>query len=298
VSPSVGVCVVIPTKDRPEKLGRCLASLAAARSSTPFTVHVCDSSTDATTRDRVAEECARHPFAELVPHDGWNVGIARNVCTRAASEELIVSVDDDVRVEPDAVDRLVAAYRARAPHSVVGGSVHWGGGYQAVKAGKTAIKMRRIGYGRPIEPGESPDFLVTALFLYPRRVGLMCPWNERIPTSDDRFVGAVWRSRAVELGWESQARGVHDDDHVLYRFEPEHQHSQIYTNLFDALMANPRPIRALEYEVLGFAAGIKGFGRSASGLRRFLAAWLSGHRQLVRDRDYLRALLQTPPPPS
>lgn len=298
MSTSPGVCVTIPTKNRPEKLRRCLDSLAAARSTIEFTVHACDSSTDDETRSRVRDVCDAYPFVDLVPHDGWNVGMARNVCTRSASEEIIVSVDDDVRVEPDAVDRLVEAYRSRPPLTVVGGSVTWHGGYTAVQDGKTAIKMRRIGYGRPIADGESPDFLVTALFLYTRRIGRMCPWNERIPTSDDRFVGAMWRSRNVSMTWEPSARGTHDDDHVLDRFDPEQLHSHVYTNLFDALLANPRPIRALEYEVLGFAAGVKAFGPSPSRLARLAAAWASGHRQLLRDREYLRELLATPDPVS
>lgn len=174
--------------------------------------------------------------------------------------------------------------------------MRWGGEYAAVKDGQTAIKMRRIGYGRPVRPEEHPDFLVTALFLYPRRVGLTCPWNERISTSDDRFVGAMWRSRGVRMAWEPQARGVHDDDHFLDRFQPHEQHSHVYANLFDAVMANPRPIRAVEYEVLGFAAGLKAFARSPRGLRRFVSAWAGGHRQLVQDRHYLRQLLSTPEP--
>ncbi len=296
MSASPGVCVTIPTKNRPEKLRRCLDSLAAARSNRGFTVHVCDSSTDDATRQQVREVCGAHDFVDLVLHDGWNAGMARNVCTRSASEDLIVSVDDDVRVEADAIDRLVEAYHTYPARSVVAGSVRWGGEYTAVQDGRTAIKMRRIGYGRPIEDGEAPDFLVTALFLYPRWIGLMCPWNERIPTSDDRFVGAVWRSRDVHLAWAPEARGVHDDDHVLDRFEPEQQLSHVYANLFDAVMANPRPLRALEYEVLGFAAGLKAFGRSAAGLRHFVKAWTDGHRQLIRDRVYLRELLERPEP--
>lgn len=295
MSVTPGVCVTIPTKDRPDKLARCLSALAAARTSIPFTVHVCDSSTDDRTHDEVRAVCAAHPFVEVVRHHGWNLGIARNVCARAASEELAVNVDDDIRVEPDAVDRLVAAYRSQPGDTVVGGSVWWFGPRTAVRDGQTAIKMRRIGYGRPARPGEAPDFLVGALFLYPRSVGLRFPWNERIRNSDDRFIGALWRHHGVTLAWEPRARAVHDDEHVD-RSGPEEQRDQVYVNLFDALMANPRPVRAAQYEILGFAAGLKAFSRSPALLRRFLSAWAGGHRQLVADRRYLRGLLDVAQP--
>lgn len=287
-----GVCVVIPTKNRPEKLDRCLAALGRARTNISFTVHACDSSTDASTVAAVEQVCAKYPFVELVRHDGTNVGMARNTCTRAASEEIIVSVDDDVRVEPDAIDKLVAAYHRFPPLTVVGGSCAWSGVYSS------AIKMRPIGYGRPARPGERPDWLVTALFLYTKTIGTMCPWNERIDTSDDRFIGAVWRSRGVGIEFEATARAIHDEDHNVERFEPHHQHSHIYTNLFDTVIANPHPTRAVAYEVLGFAAGLKAFGRSPATLKPFVSAWVGGHRQLIADRKHLRDLLATGEPSS
>lgn len=282
------VDVVIPTRNRPEKLTRCLAALARALEITEFTVRVCDSSSPET-REQVQGICEQYDFATLHPHHGGNVAAARNACARAAEGDLLVNVDDDIQVEPDAIAALAEAHRRAPRPAAVAGSVAWDGVYSR------PVVMRPIGYGRAAEPGETPDFLVGAFFAYPRALALALPWNERIRTSDDRFMGALWRSKGVHLGFEPQARATHDPEHVTY--DVDEQASHIYTNLFDAALANRRPGRALQYEVLGFAAGAKKFGRTPSGLRRYTAAWARGHRRLLADRHYLRELVARSLPP-
>lgn len=93
-----------------------------------------------------------------------------------------------------------------------------------------------------------------------------------------------------------RARAVHDHEYVSYGVE--HQSSHIYVNLFDALIANPRPLRALSYECLGVVWGAKTAVSSGLHLLRFLSAWGKGHRALLRDYRYLSRLVvdQLPPP--
>ena len=147
---------------------------------------------------------------------------------------------------------------------------------------------RPIGYGRRARPGESPSFIVGAFFLYPKALGLRLKWNERIPTSDDRFIGASWRSMGVEFVFAPDSRAVHDDEHNLYGVE--HQADHIYANLFDALIANRHLGRAACYEFLGFAAGAKRYFRKRGSAAAYLAAWYRGHRALIRDWRYLKEL--------
>ncbi len=284
------VSVVIPTRNRPEKLQRCLAALSVARSRMPFEVVVCDSTPDRDLQKRVVDVCSQHEFVKLRFHDGKNVAAARNFCARSADTDLIVNVDDDIRVEPDAIQRLFAAYGAASGHRVVAGSVQWGEDWSS------PVVMRSIGYGRAARPGESPDFLIGAFFIYARKLALAKPWNESIRTSDDRFMGALWRSSGVKLLFEPGARAVHDHEHVSYGVE--HQSSHIYVNLFDAVIANPRPLRALSYEFLGFVWGAKKAVSSGPHLFRFLSAWGKGHRALLRDYRYLSRLVadRLPPP--
>jgi glycosyltransferase involved in cell wall biosynthesis len=286
--------VVIPTRSRPELLGRCLDSLAPAQQRLRFPVYVCDSSPSDRERDAVSQVCARYPRVELKFHDGSNVAAARNAGARAAGEDLLIDVDDDLILEPEAVDRLLARYREGSGRRVVAGSVSLNGTWSA------PVKKRRIGYGRPALEGEEPDFVIGALFLYPRSFALAWPWNERIDTADDIFMGALWRSHGVQILFAEDARAAHPD--IPLSMDPnrlaetvKHQSWHIYSLLFDALIANPDPRRAVAYEVLGFAASAKVYLRRPRLAIPFLRSWLVGHLRLFADRRYLKELVRKEP---
>src|SRR5215211_7928707 len=85
--------------------------------------------------------------------------------------------------------------------------------------------------------GRIPNFLISALLLYPRALALTIPWNERIRWGDDIYVGAIWRSKGVALLFEPQARAFHDEQHRASGAEDLEW--LIYVNEFDALLANP-----------------------------------------------------------
>jgi glycosyltransferase involved in cell wall biosynthesis len=289
------VDVVIPTRSRPDSLARCLASLEAARERHPFRAVVCDSSPPEHA-GAVAAVVERHPWAELHPHTGTNIPAARNACARAATAPLLVNVDDDLELEPEAIERLVARYDSGSGRRVVSGSVSFNGIWTE------PMVMRPIGYSRRPHPGEPPDFVQGAFFLYPRAFALAWPWNERIPANDDIFMGALWRAKGVTILFEPEARALHPE--VPLAFDGDRigesalgQRSHIYALLFDALYANPSPKRALSYETLGFLASAKLYLRRPSWAIRFVRSWLSGHRALLADRRYLRALLEREPAP-
>lgn len=278
--------VTVPTRNRPAKLRRCLESLAAAREHADCTVFVCDSSTDPRLRAEVIAACEAFPFVELHHHRGKTRAAARNVCARVARSELIVTVDDDVYVEPDTIKLLVEAYcEGRGPR-VIAGSMHIAGDWTSPQV------LRSIGYGRPALPGESPSFVLTGLLLYPRALAGGWPWNERVPTQEDRFMGALWRRHGVQLLHEPSARAIHDG---VPSERLEEQESHFYVNLFDSLIASPAPLRAVAYELFGFAAGAKLYCRTPGDALRFVRAWAKGHRAFVRDLHTLRALCRTEP---
>jgi glycosyltransferase involved in cell wall biosynthesis len=224
----------------------------------------------------------------LTFHEGKNVAAARNVCARTATQDLIINVDDDVYVEPDALAALVAAYGAGDGPRVVAGSVAWNNVWSQ------PIVMRPIGYGRSATTGETPSFLIGAFFLYPRVFALTWPWNENIRTSDDRFMGALWRSRKVKLLFESQARAIHDSEHTSYNARDHHDH--IYANLYDAVIANPNLTRALSYEFVGFLCGLRRFLKQPAQARSYISAWVSGNLSFLSDWSMLHALTDRPTP--
>jgi glycosyltransferase involved in cell wall biosynthesis len=274
--------VVVPTRNRPTKLLRCLTALARARAKLPFHVLVCDSSEDEH-HSAVLAACNRYPFVSVRRHHGRNVAAARNVCAQFATAEVLVNVDDDIQVDPAAVTELVHCYLHSPKPCAIAGSVAWDGVYSR------PIVMRRNGYGRSAYNDEPPSFLVGAFFAYPRELALLLPWNERIRTSDDRFMGALWRSHKIHLGYAPSARAIHDPEHV--RYDVDEQTSHIYANLFDAALANPNLVRALCYEFFGFAVGTRAYCRTFSDARRYVAAWIRGNRRLIRDHKYLHELV-------
>jgi len=284
------VAVVIPTRNRPVKLEKCLEALEAARRHRDFEVFVADSSTKADLAGQVEAVCARFPFVHLVQHDRQGFGGARNVCAEAADAELLISVDDDIYVEEEAIARLVQAYERGDGWRVVAGTVSWGTHWSH------PVVMRSIGYGRDALRGEHPDFLVGAFFIYPRALALARPWLETIPTSDDRMMGALWNAKGVSLGFEPSARAFHDEETSVYAEDPFADH--IYANLFDALLIRPSGRRALSYELLGLTAGLNECISRSLSVKRFLRAWVRGHVRLITDWRRLRAIAAAPLPPA
>ena len=273
------VAVIVPTRNRPEKLERCLDALAGARGETRFPVYVCDSS-GPELAPRVADLCDRHDFVKLVRHDRRGASAARNVGTEACNAELVISVDDDVYVEPNAIDELLRVHREAGGPAVVAGSVGWSHWWSA------PLVMRRIGYGREARPGEDVEFLVSALILYPRELGLALPWNERLWPYDDRYVSLVWRAAGAKLEYAPDARAHHDEVHTEYPVP--HEADRIYVNALDGLLISRSPRRLLEFELVGFAACAKKWARTPRGALGIVAAWLRGNRALLRDLPALR----------
>lgn len=274
---SVGV--VVPTRDRPDRLARCLDSLEAARELQSFEIVVCDSS-GPELDESVKEICEFRPDTRLVRHDRIGAAAARNVGTLASNAELLVAVDDDVYVEPNAIAELVAAHREPGGATVVAGEVRWS--HWTSKP----LRMRRIGFGEEAIPGEEVEFLVSALILYPRRLALELPWNERLWPYDDRFATMIWRAAGATLGHAPEARAAHDQRQSSYRVS--HHADRIYANLTDALLIQRSPLRLAEFELLSFAACVKESWPSPGRLWGLCRAWMRGHRRFARDRRALR----------
>lgn len=98
--------VVVPTRDRPEMLHRCLAALARLEPA-PAAVIVVDSAS--ARPDSVAAAVAAYGF-DLVRCDRAGASRARNAGWRAAATPIVAFVDDDVRVRPPWAARLVAPF--------------------------------------------------------------------------------------------------------------------------------------------------------------------------------------------
>lgn len=96
------ISVVVPTRDRPEALARCLAALASQRADEEVEVVVVN--------DGGAPVDA--PGARVLQADGAGPAAARNLGARAARGDTICFIDDDCAAAPLWAQRLADACRA------------------------------------------------------------------------------------------------------------------------------------------------------------------------------------------
>jgi glycosyltransferase involved in cell wall biosynthesis len=99
------VSLIICTRDRPEELRRCLASLAA-QTKRPAEVIVIDNGS----RDDRTQRFALAAGARCVREDRQGLGVARNTGARLAAREIVAYTDDDVELHPRWLERLSAAF--------------------------------------------------------------------------------------------------------------------------------------------------------------------------------------------
>jgi GT2 family glycosyltransferase len=105
------VTVVVASRDRPDMVDRCLASVRAALAEPGDELVLVDSASGAAAAASYVETARRHG-ARLVRVDRPGVNLARNHGWRAGSAPFVLFTDDDVEVEPGWADAYVAAFDA------------------------------------------------------------------------------------------------------------------------------------------------------------------------------------------
>lgn len=96
--------IAICTKDRPDRLARCLASL-------PRDVHEILVADNAPGDDRTEALIAANPHVRYVREPKPGLDFARNTALREATGELLAFIDDDVVVDREWLPGLVEAFR-------------------------------------------------------------------------------------------------------------------------------------------------------------------------------------------
>jgi GT2 family glycosyltransferase len=101
----VPVTIIITTCDRPQDLSNCLHHLRAQRTSRPVEIIVADNRPASGLTPPVV---AQFPGVKLVSESRPGGSYGRNAAIIASSGEIIVSVDDDVTVPADWLEKLIA----------------------------------------------------------------------------------------------------------------------------------------------------------------------------------------------
>jgi GT2 family glycosyltransferase len=110
--------IVVPTRDRPDMLRRCLGSIRKSIGPHDELIVV-----DSASRKASARETAEEFGARYIDDDVPGAGRARNLGWRAAENEVVAFVDDDIIVAPDWTDAVRAVFAARPDLGFVTGRV-------------------------------------------------------------------------------------------------------------------------------------------------------------------------------
>jgi glycosyltransferase involved in cell wall biosynthesis len=211
------VCVVVPTRDRPRPLARCLDALERERVGlTVLEVLVVDDGS--IERSAVAEAVAAHPDVRLLRlEEPRCAGTARNYGTLATVGELVLFTDDDCIPEPGWAAALVGRLQAGA--DVVAGPTLNGRAGSALAEASQAVANAFLASGR----GGSPAFAPTS------NIGVRTDLARRL-AFDERYGGAGedrdWFERVLDGGhtiaFAPEARVQHFQELGLRRFWRRH----------------------------------------------------------------------------
>jgi len=104
-SKAIEASIVIPTRNRPQALARCLRALSEQRTNRSFEVIVVD---DGSSPPTMAAELELVPHARLIGSGGVGPAAARNLGVHAAQGSFILFTDDDTGPSPHWVESACA----------------------------------------------------------------------------------------------------------------------------------------------------------------------------------------------
>jgi glycosyltransferase involved in cell wall biosynthesis len=218
------VSVIVPTRDRPDMLERCLGTVFASIADGDEVVVVDSASTD----PEVALTAAR-AGARVLRCDRPGVDRARNAGWRATTHDLVLFVDDDVMVDVSWADALAAPFAAHPEVAFVTGRIDVPQGQEDVDR-PVAIKSDE----QPaVLHADTPGTLGHSASLAVRRSALEAigGFDEQLgagarfqsaPEVDlfDRLftAGYVGRYEPTARAWHDQWRGRTDKVHLDWRY--------------------------------------------------------------------------------
>jgi glycosyltransferase involved in cell wall biosynthesis len=114
--------VALPTRDRPDDVARCLASLSQVRYPA-WSLLVIDQSTTDATRQIVDQYTARLPAVRYRHMDQTGLSRSRNLALREAEGEILAFIDDDCTVGPTWLEDVAAAFSRHPDVPLIFGQV-------------------------------------------------------------------------------------------------------------------------------------------------------------------------------
>ena len=238
----VSASVVVPTRDRPGALARCLAALDAQQGIVVEVVVVDDGSADTRAVERVVETHG----VRLVRIGGCGPAAARNAGVRAARATVVLLTDDDCVPAPGWAAALAAAVAGRRVVAV--GRTEFDPAQPLVAASETIVAHAERRGG----------FAATRNLALPRELALAVPLDERFVEAggEDREWGRRLALAGAALVRVDDARLRHAPDLDLRGFWRQHIRYGRAARADDGLTA-PGPRAALDLVAAGFSRGAR-----------------------------------------
>jgi glucosyl-dolichyl phosphate glucuronosyltransferase len=200
--------IIIPTYNRADELRETLASLARLKPAGDWEVIVADNNSNDHTKAVVTEAARSFPVALsylFEPEQGRSAAL--NAGIRAARGQIIVTTDDDVRVEPNWLDAVARAFERLGCDYLAGRVLPvWScprPAWLPDRGGRHWAVIALLDYGeRPSELGKRAPLGVNMAFRRDcfERAGL---WDNRLGRKAGTLLGQEvreWRLRATAAG--------------------------------------------------------------------------------------------------
>jgi glycosyltransferase involved in cell wall biosynthesis len=198
---AMDVSVVVPTKDRPEKLRRCLAALAG-----PHELVVVD---DGSAQRGLVAEIVRDAGAQVVRLERKGPAAARNAGVEAAGGEVVCFTDDDCEPAAGWVEKLMAPIVAGEARCAAGLTLVAADASPADRAWQTIANELQRAAAVPGSP--SPGFAPTCNLACSRSLLAELPFDESFPAAagEDRDWSARAAARGAAPSFIPDARVIH-----------------------------------------------------------------------------------------
>lgn len=203
------ISVVVPSYNSQDQLPDTLAALCRQQTGLSFEIVVVDCSSN----DAVEKICAGYPRVKF-HHESerFNPGKGRNIGAKRAEGELLVFVDSDVILEPDALDEAYRFYSLGK--KIFGGALE----LNRDKGNGIAANLEHLFFNHESQRGrrvQKRSNLSSALMIFERDTFLRAGGFRDIPRMQDTELTERLRSQGLELYFTPAVVGLQTQDSSL-----------------------------------------------------------------------------------
>lgn len=292
LSKKYSVCVGIPTKNRADKLKKCLAALKN-QTFKNFYVIIVDGSEGEETKDVCSQFST---FMEIVYIKSLKRGLskARKIIAENCQSEVLLYIDDDVYLFEDSISKLLDNYLnlKNKGNYIISGQIEYFGKLT------TPIKLTAYGGGFPF-PASKADYFIGALMFIPKAIYKNLHWNERFVSwgFEEVFYFLMCKRHHVKLFWIDSLLAIHDNEHSKNRLDIGTETHRAYTMLYKHVFVEPSVSGLLILESVGFFRNL--IINSISYLLSpeklvffifsYIYSWIKGHLWFLKDLKYFKS---------